>query len=124
MIISDEWSTYREYDVSKASLVKEKILDDCWWDKVDYILSFTRPIYDMFQIMDMGRPTLHLVYEMWDEMIEKVKTTIYRHDGKKGNEISIFYEVVCNILIDQWAKSSTRLHCMAYSINPRYYSND
>ncbi|KAK5825973.1 hypothetical protein PVK06_020867 [Gossypium arboreum] len=44
--------------------------------------------------MDMGRPTLHLVYEMWDEMIEKVKTTIYRHDGKKGNEISIFYEVL------------------------------
>ncbi|KAH1082543.1 hypothetical protein J1N35_022304 [Gossypium stocksii] len=28
MVISDEWSTYREDDVSKASLMKEKILDD------------------------------------------------------------------------------------------------
>ncbi|TYI14556.1 hypothetical protein ES332_A08G128600v1 [Gossypium tomentosum] len=111
MVVSDEWSTYREDDVSKAYLVKEKNLDDIWWDKVDYILTFT--IYDMLRIMDTNKPTLHLVYEMWDEMIEKVKKNIYRHEGKKGDERSIFYEV-----------SSTPLHCMAHSLNPRYYCND
>ncbi|KAK8306128.1 hypothetical protein V6Z11_D03G106300 [Gossypium hirsutum] len=119
MVISDEWSTYREDDVSKAYLVKEKILDDLWWDKVDYILTFIEPIYDMLRIIDTDKPTLHLVYEMWDEMIEKVKTNIYRHEGKKGNERSILYEIVYSILIDRWTKSSTSLHCMAHSLNPR-----
>ncbi|OMP06673.1 hypothetical protein CCACVL1_01474 [Corchorus capsularis] len=62
----------REDDVSKAERVKEIILNDEWWDQVDYIVSFTTPIYEMFRIMDTDRPTLHLVHEMWDEMIEKV----------------------------------------------------
>ncbi|KAH1107864.1 hypothetical protein J1N35_011632 [Gossypium stocksii] len=124
MVISDEWSTYKEYDASKSYLVKEKILDDLWWDKVDYILTFTKPIYDMFRIMDTNKPTLHLVYEMWDEMIEKVKKRIYRHEGKKGDEKSIFYEVVYDILIDRWTKSSTPLHCMAHSLNPNDWLNE
>ncbi|KAG8485832.1 hypothetical protein CXB51_019167 [Gossypium anomalum] len=72
-----------------------------------------------FQNMVINRPTLHLVYEMWDEMLEKVKTGIYRHEGKKGEERSIFYEVVYDILIDRWTKSTTPLHCMDHSLNPR-----
>ncbi|PPE00691.1 hypothetical protein GOBAR_DD02270 [Gossypium barbadense] len=116
MVISDEWSTYREDDISKASLVKEKILDNLWWEKVDHILSFTGPIYDM--------PTLHLVYEVWDEMIEKLKTNIYRHEWQKGDERSIFYEVVYDILINRWTKSSTPLHCMAHSLNPSDWLNE
>ncbi|KAK8340955.1 hypothetical protein V6Z11_A08G136000 [Gossypium hirsutum] len=108
MVISDEWSTYREDDVSKASLVKEKILDDLWWDKVDYIISFKGPIYDMLQIMDMYMHILHLV-----------KISIYRYERKKGEEKSIFNEVAYDILIEQWTKSNTPLHCMAHSLNPR-----
>ncbi|KAK8263013.1 hypothetical protein V6Z11_D12G013300 [Gossypium hirsutum] len=103
IVISDEWSTYREDDVSKDSLVKEKILDDLWRGKVDYIFSFTGPIYDMLRIIDTDRPTFHLAYEM--------------HEGKKGDERSTFYEVVYDIIIDQWTKSSTPLHCMAHSLN-------
>ncbi|TYG46552.1 hypothetical protein ES288_D11G265100v1 [Gossypium darwinii] len=85
MVTSDEWSTYREDDVSKAYLV-------------DYILTFTEPIYDMLRIMDTDKSTLHLVYEIWDEMIEKVKTSIYRHEGKKGDERLILYEVPNHLL--------------------------
>ncbi|KAH1107423.1 hypothetical protein J1N35_011191 [Gossypium stocksii] len=76
----------------------------CWINNVE-------PIYDMLRIMYTDKPTLHLVYEMWDEMIEKVKKSIYRHKGKKGDERSIFYEVVYDILIDLWTRSSTPLHC-------------
>ncbi|GAV60090.1 DUF659 domain-containing protein [Cephalotus follicularis] len=47
MVISDQWSCYREDDVGKVACVKDLILNDVWWDKVDYILSFTSPIYDM-----------------------------------------------------------------------------
>ncbi|KAG4996813.1 hypothetical protein JHK85_028252 [Glycine max] len=106
MVISDQWNSYREDDVRKATHVKELILNDIWWDKVDYILSFKDPIYSMIRICDTDASNLHLVYEMWDSMIEKVKTTIYRHDEVLENEVSSFFEVIHEIL------------------NSRYYSDN
>ena len=35
-------------------------------------------------------------------------------------EVSPFYQVVYQILVDRWAKNNTPLHCLAHSLNPRY----
>ncbi|KAJ7961380.1 DUF659 domain-containing protein [Quillaja saponaria] len=123
MVISDQWTAYKEEDVEKAATVKEIILNDVWWDKVDYIIAFTASIYDMLRVTDTNKPTLHLVYDMWDTMIEKVRATIIRHEEKEVNDQSTFYDVVYYILIDRWTKNCTPLHCMAHSLNPRYYSD-
>jgi len=119
MVISDQWFSYKEDDVAKAKFVKDTLLDDKWWDKVDCILSFTSPIYDVLRRTDMEASSLHLVYEMWDSMIEKVKNAIYQYERHEESEGSTFYEVVHSILIDCWTKSSTLLHCFAHSLNPR-----
>ncbi|KAG5540959.1 hypothetical protein RHGRI_020997 [Rhododendron griersonianum] len=124
MVISPRWNSYREDDTGKAKFVKEKVLDDIWWGSIDYILSFTSPMYDMLRICDTDKPCLHLVYDMWDTMIEKVKVAIYRHEGKRHEDSSTFYEVVHIILVDWWNKNSTPLHCLAHSLNPRYYSDE
>ncbi|XP_020251893.1 uncharacterized protein LOC109829166 [Asparagus officinalis] len=121
MVLSDRWSLYREDDVGKAQFVKEKVLDDLWWDKIDFILDFTGPIYEMIRVTDTDTPCLYLVYDMWDTMIEKVKQAIYRHEGKRDNEESPFYEVVHKILVDRWNKGNTPLQCLAHSLVPRYY---
>ena len=118
MIISDQWASHREDDVGKAQKVKDMILSDRWWDVVDYILEFTTLIYDMLQAADTDRPCLHLVYEMCDSMIEKVKTVIYRHEGLEDDEYSSFFNVVYDILIDRWTKNCTPLHCLAHFLNP------
>ncbi|KAK9995074.1 hypothetical protein SO802_024777 [Lithocarpus litseifolius] len=94
MAISDQWASYREDDVGKAQKVKDMILSDLWWDKIDYILEFTAPIYDMLRVADTDKPCLHLVYEMWDLMIEKVKAAIYRHEGLEDDQYSSFWGVV------------------------------
>ena len=107
MVISEKWSSYREDDGGKARTVKEKVLDDVWWDKMDYILSFTSPIYDMLGACDTDKPCLHLVYDMWDTMIEKVKVAIHRHEGKRLEESSTFFELVHQILVDSWNKNNT-----------------
>ncbi|XP_030964335.1 uncharacterized protein LOC115985534 [Quercus lobata] len=122
MAISEQWASYKEDDVGKALKVKDMILSDLWWDKVDYILEFTAPIYDMLQVADTDKPYLHLMYEMWDSMIKKVKAAIYQHEGLKDDEYSSFWSVVYDILIDRWTKNCTPLHCLAYSLNPKYYS--
>ncbi|KAG6479762.1 hypothetical protein ZIOFF_063236 [Zingiber officinale] len=121
MVISERWDVYKDDDVVKARVVKYKILDDQFWEKIDYILAFTSPIYEMLRKADTDQPCLHLVYEWWDEMIEKMRVAI-----SKGShsEDSKFYEIVHNILVERWNKSNTPLHCLAHSLNPRYYSHE
>ncbi|WJX31308.1 hypothetical protein P8452_19746 [Trifolium repens] len=108
MVISDKWSSYREDNQGRAAHVKELLLNDVWWDKIDYIISFTNPIYDMLRICDTDASTLHLVYEMWDSMIENVRAVIYRHEGIELTEtpnVCPFYDVVNSILNSRWGKS-------------------
>ena len=69
-------------------------MNDDFWASIDYILAFTAPIYDMIRTCDTDRPCLHLIYDMWDEMIEKVKKAIYQKEGKRMEERSSFYDVV------------------------------
>ncbi|XP_030963925.1 uncharacterized protein LOC115985096 [Quercus lobata] len=121
MAISDQWVSYREDDVGKAQKVKDMILSDLWWDNIDYILEFTAPIYNMLRIADTNKPCLHLVYDMWDSMIEKVKVVMYRHEGLEDDQYSSFWDVVYDILTDRWTKNCTPLHCLAHSLNPKYY---
>lgn len=119
MVISEEWTTYREDDLGKASFLKEKILNDDWWEQVSYIINFTRPIYDMIRFCDTDKSCLNLVYEMWDSMIEKVKLEIYKKEKRSMSEISLFDDVVYEILLARWTKNKTPLHCLAHSLNPR-----
>ncbi|XP_057989097.1 uncharacterized protein LOC110643499 [Hevea brasiliensis] len=52
---------------------------------IDYIIAFTGPIYDMIRVCDTDKTCLHLVYELWDSMIEKVKQVIFDHEGKQAD---------------------------------------
>ncbi|CAD6239061.1 unnamed protein product [Miscanthus lutarioriparius] len=69
MVISDKWSVYREVrddsPTPTAQIIKDLILSDVWWDKVDYILRITTPIYEMIRMTDTDTPCLHLVYEIY-----------------------------------------------------------
>ena len=90
---------------------------------MSYIVDFTEPIYEMLHLADTDKSCLHLVYEMWDTMIENVKKVIYNKEKKEQDEESSFFTVVYDILIGRWTKSNTPLHCLAHSLNPRYYTS-
>lgn len=64
LVLCEELSTYCEYDLSKAQTMRMTILDEYWWDNVDYILEFTTPMYDMLRFSDTDKPSLHLLYDM------------------------------------------------------------
>ena len=100
MVISPNWALYKEDDLVKAMMVKQKILDEDFWEKIDYILFFTAPIYEVIRMADTDKPCLHLVYEWWDAMIEKVKAAIYRNEHKALHEKSSFFDVVYRILLE------------------------
>ncbi|GJN07302.1 hypothetical protein PR202_ga25122 [Eleusine coracana subsp. coracana] len=75
MVTSDKWSAYKEDDQQKARFVRDKLLDEDWWYQVKYIIEFTAPIYSMLRAADTDKACLHLIYEMWDSMIEKPSTS-------------------------------------------------
>jgi hypothetical protein len=74
----------------------------------------------MIRMADTDTPCLHLVYQMWDSMIENVKKAIYRFEGKQEDEDSDLYSVIHDILIARWTKGNNPLHCLAHSLNPKY----
>lgn len=119
MVLSEQWAQYREDDQGKARFVRDTVLSEDWWEQVNYILDFTAPIYEMIRVCDTDKPTLHLVYEMWEFMIEKVKKVIYEHEGKELSDTCAFWEVIHKILVARWTKNNTPLHCLAHSLNPK-----
>lgn len=128
MVMDADWKHYRGDGNTlaeiKAREVKKCIVDDLWWDKLDYMLKFTKPIHDMLRVADTDTPVLHLVYDMWDSMIESVKKIIFEHEMKDiitGQ--SDFFNAIQQILESRWTKSNTPLHCLAYSLVPKYYCN-
>ena len=119
MVMSEQWVQYRDDDQGKAKFVREKIVYENWWKNINYILAFTGPIYDMIRTCDTNKPCLHLVYELWDSMIENVKTIIYEKEKRQPHEFSLFYDEIHTILVERWTKHNTPLHCLAHSLNPR-----
>nr|KAJ0195194.1 hypothetical protein LSAT_V11C700387900 [Lactuca sativa] len=86
MVISEEWSSYRLDDTEKANSVKEYILNDDWWDKVAYILSFTGPIYEMIRVYDTDKPCLHLIYYSDAWLLEDSTRCAPHRDGEISQE--------------------------------------
>ncbi|CAA0806447.1 Unknown protein [Striga hermonthica] len=128
MIMDERWKTYKgdgkSVVDSKAREVKHCIVDDQWWDTLDYLLNLTRPIIDFIRAADTDSPILHLVYDMWDSMIEEIKTVVFRHEEKDllvGQ--SAFFDAIHEILEERWNKSNTPLHCLAHSFVPKYYTD-
>ncbi|CAI9289025.1 unnamed protein product [Lactuca saligna] len=86
MVIREEWSSYRLDDTEKANSVKEYILNDDWWDKVAYILSFIGPIYEMIRACDTDKPCLHLVYQIDAWLMEDSTRCAPHKDGEISQE--------------------------------------
>jgi hypothetical protein len=51
----------------------------------------------MIRITDTEKQCIHLIYGMWNDMTEKVKAIIYKHEGKGADEESTFYSAVNGI---------------------------
>jgi hypothetical protein len=101
------------------------MLDDAWWERVDLTINIMDPISALLWFADTDQPILGEVYEGWDSMIECVRTIILQNDSPKyGTSSEIFFTTIQDILISGWDKNCTHLHCLAHTLNPKYYSND
>ncbi|KAG6527898.1 hypothetical protein ZIOFF_010032 [Zingiber officinale] len=98
MVISERCDMYKEEDVVKARVVRVG-LNDRENERCD--------LYKSMRVGLNGRENESCY----------LKGALYSGDSK-------FYEVVHNIPVERWNKSNTPLHCLAHSLNPRYYNHE
>lgn len=83
-MVYDKRKNYTGDKVHEARVreIKSLVMDDEWWDRVEYFLKCMEPIVSRLRRADLDCPQLHLIYDMWDTMIEKVKVIVFEHEGK------------------------------------------
>ena len=125
MVISEFWSFWRKTDQAASKKVKDTVLDDLWWEKVDLVIQIMEPIISLLRFADTDQPILGEVYEGWDSMIESVRTIILQSQCPEyETSPEAFFTVIQDILVSRWDKNCTPLHCLAHSLNPKYYSHE
>eukprot|EP00253_Pinus_taeda_P028015 PITA_28015 len=80
MVISEFWSFWRQTDQAASKRVKDTVLDDAWWERVDLIIRIMDPIISLLRVADTEKPILGEVYEGWDSMIESVTSIILQNE--------------------------------------------
>jgi hypothetical protein len=73
MVISNQWGGWKQADTGRAKNVKDLILNDDFWSRVEYVLEFTEPIMSMLRFADTDEPCLGDIYDAMDSMLERVK---------------------------------------------------
>ena len=58
-------------------------------------------------------------------MIESMKTIIMENDFPVyGTSLESLWTTIQDILLSRWDKNCTSLHCLAHSLNPKFYSQE
>ncbi|XP_059069163.1 uncharacterized protein LOC131859437 [Cryptomeria japonica] len=66
MVINGLWSVWKLAQTERALKVRALILDEKWWDIVEYVLNFTEPIMSMIRYADTDCPCLGEIYDGMD----------------------------------------------------------
>eukprot|EP00253_Pinus_taeda_P022236 PITA_22236 len=80
MVISKFWSSWRKTDQVASKRVKDTVLDDAWWERVDLIIRIIDTIISLLRLANTDKPILGEVYEGWDSMIESVRSIILQSE--------------------------------------------
>ncbi|KAH9322796.1 hypothetical protein KI387_017435 [Taxus chinensis] len=78
MVISNVWLVWRQSNTKKVTRVKSWVLDEDWWAKVEYLLSFTEPILSMIRYVDTDEACLGEIYDGIDSMLECIRDLIQK----------------------------------------------
>ena len=71
MVVGATWVEWRQEDSEKGSIVRRMLIDEDWWSKIDFLLKFTTPAFELLQDADTDRPFLGEIYDGMDTMVEK-----------------------------------------------------
>ncbi|XP_058228011.1 uncharacterized protein LOC131336244 [Rhododendron vialii] len=90
-------------------------MNDDFWRKAKRILRITKPIYKMLRFSDTNKAIIGKVYEQMDTMLGQIKDIL-------SND-PVVYNLIHTLVVARWDMMKIPLHCLAYVLVPRYYTN-
>jgi hypothetical protein len=121
MASSDSWQDLKDMATSASERsdfqkVEDAVLDGHFWQRVQYILQFTKPIYIMIRFANTDRSMIGEVYEQMDSMLGQIKDIVEPKDA-------ILYDHIHKLVVKRWDNLNVSLHALAYVLTPKYYSS-
>ena len=68
----------------------------------------------MLRFCDTNQPVIGEVYEQMDTMLGKINDIL-------AND-PIVYDLIHKMVVERWDKMNIPLHCLAYILVPKYYT--
>ncbi|XP_057497393.1 uncharacterized protein LOC130782121 [Actinidia eriantha] len=117
MALSKQWESLRRTTSTpeQHDLIQQTVLDDDFWRKPERVLKITKPIYKMLRFSDTDQPIIGEVYEQMDTMLGTIKDVL--------SADPVVCELVPKLVVARWDKINIPLHCLAYVLVPKYYTN-
>ncbi|XP_057469642.1 uncharacterized protein LOC130758708 [Actinidia eriantha] len=117
MALSKQWESLRRTTSTpeQHDLIQHTVLDDDFWRKAERVLKITKPIYKMLRFSDTDQPIIGEVYEQMDTMLGTIKDVL--------SADPVVCELVPKLVMARWDKMNIPLHCLAYVLVPKYYTN-
>jgi hypothetical protein len=76
MVVSQLWVEWTQVDSERGATVHRLCLDEKLWTKIDFLLKFTSPTFELLRSVDTDKPFLGEVYDGMDTMGEKTMEII------------------------------------------------
>ena len=105
-------------------MVRRMCLDEDWWSKVDFLLKFTTPAFELLQSADTDQPFLGEVHDGMDSMVEKTMEIISQESPQLLFVDDHFAGLIQKIIVDRWNNFNTPLHTLAHALNPKFYDEE
>ncbi len=109
MVVSQFWIEWRQENLERGYMVRRLCLDGDWWSKVDFLLKFTTPAFELLRSANTDQPFLGEVYDSMDSMVEKTMEIISQESPQLLFVDDHFAGLVKKIIVDRWTIST--LHC-------------
>jgi len=105
-------------------MVRRLCLDEDWWSKIDFLLKFTTPAFELLRSADTDQLFLGEVYDGMDSMVEKTMEIISQESPQPLFIDDHFAGLIKKIIVDRWNNFNTPLHTLAHALNPKFYDEE
>jgi hypothetical protein len=124
MVVGVTWAEWRQSDSERGSMVRRVLIDEDWWSKVEFLVKFTSPTFELLRDADTDKPFLEEIYDGMDTMVEKTVEIITQEAPTLFFVEVDFVEHVRSIIVTRWNGFNTPLHTLAHALNPKFYDEE
>jgi hypothetical protein len=105
-------------------MVRRVLIDEDWWSKVEFLLKFILPAFELLRDANTNKPFLGEIYDGMVTMVEKTMEIITQEAPTLFFVEVDFVEHVRSIIVTRWNGFNTPLRTLPHAPNPKFYDEE